>query len=97
MGELGEEEVNLHRKLGEDIMTLKYDILLTIGHLSKNISDVDTTRSVHYQTIDGGVMYLKNNLKRGDKVLIKASRSMKFETIIEKLKEIENKMGELYR
>ena len=94
MGELGDEEVNLHRKLGEDIMDLKYDILLTIGHLSKNISDVDTSRSVHYQTIDGGVMYLKNNLKRGDKVLIKASRSMKFETIIDKLKEIEKIYGE---
>ena len=87
MGELGIGEVNFHKEVGNQIKNLKYDLLITVGNLSKNISDADTNKSIHYINIDYCVNYLKNNLRQGDWVLLKASRAMGLEKIIEKLRE----------
>ena len=91
MGELGKDEVEIHKQLGENLYSLGYNIMLTVGDLSRNISDVDTSRSIHYMTIEGCAYYLKNNLKKGDWVLIKASRAMGLEKIIDILKKYEEK------
>lgn len=85
MGELGENEISYHRAVGEEIKNLKFDLLLTVGDLSRYISDVNATKSVHYATTDGCSYYLKNNIKDGDWILLKASRAMHFEKIIENL------------
>ena len=86
MGELGVGEVNFHKKIGEQIKELKYDLLITVGNLSKYISDVDTSRSIHFAAVDGCLYYLKNNLEKDDWVLLKASRSMRLEKIISNLR-----------
>ena len=91
MGELGKKEGDIHAELGESLYPLNYDIMITVGDLSRNISDVDTNRSIHYMTVEGCSYYLKNNLKKGDWVLIKGSRSMGLERIVENLKKVEEK------
>lgn len=89
MGELGENEIAIHKELGEAIRHLNYDLLITVGKISRNISDVDTTRSIHYVSLEGCYNYLKNNIKNNDCVLLKASRSMGLDRIVGLLKKYE--------
>lgn len=89
MGELGEKEVDFHAQIGEELNNLDFDLLITVGNLSKNISDKNKAKSKHFNSIDDCCKYLKNQLMQNDRVLLKASRSMELETIIKKLKDTE--------
>ena len=81
MGELGENEVQYHKELGEYIFKKNPKAnVITIGKLSKNIAEPN------FETIEEGVDYIKNNVPKSTKIFLKASRSMKFENIIEQLK-----------
>ena len=87
MGELGENEVKYHRELGEYINNKnnlnKNAKIISIGNLSKNITDAVTKCAVyHFDTIDDAVVFLKKNIQPPVKLFLKASRSMKFENII---------------
>ena len=91
MGELGEKEVQYHKELGNYINNhkklVKNASVLTIGDLSKNISDMVTNcNSKHFASIEEAVDYIKANITPDNKLFLKASRSMKFERIIEALK-----------
>ena len=90
MGELGENEVQYHRELGEYINNHKKlapnTTVITIGNLSKNISNaIKNCKSVHYDDLDTAINYIKSNVNKDFKLFLKASRSMKFERIIELL------------
>lgn len=91
MGELGKDEVLFHKEIGHKLRTMKFDILLTVGTLSKNISDVNIEKAIHFPKTDGCVNYLKNNLKEGDWVFIKGSRAMELDKIVTELKELRSK------
>ena len=91
MGELGEEEIMYHKELGKYINThknLKNDmIILSVGKLSKHITDeVKNCTSKHFETIEEVVDFIKTYISKNSKIFLKASRSMKFERIIEGLK-----------
>lgn len=81
MGELGENEVQYHKELGEYIFK-KNPVakVLTVGNLAKNIAEPN------FMTVEEAVEYIKNNIPKESKLFLKASRSMKFERIIELLK-----------
>ena len=80
MGELGENEVQYHKELGEYIFTKdKNARVLTVGNLSKNIAEPN------FETVEEAVEYIKKNISKNTKLFLKASRSMKFERIIELL------------
>ena len=84
MGELGEEEVRYHSELGKYIYTKNPEAkVITIGSLSKNISDA--CNGVHFEKIEDTVEYIRKNIFKDTKLFLKASRSMKFERIIELL------------
>ena len=90
MGELGEDEIRFHKELGSYINNhpklAPEAKVITIGTLSKNISDeVKNCKSAHFADIETAVNYIKSNLKADTKIFLKASRSMKFEKIIELL------------
>ncbi len=87
MGELGKDEIKYHTEIGEKLNRLKFDLLITVGKLSRYISNENKMKSIHYATVDGCCYYLKNNLEKDDWVLLKASRAMGFEKIIENLTE----------
>ena len=81
MGELGENEVQYHKELGEYIFKKNPNAkVLTVGNLAKNIAELNFT------TVEEAVEYIKNNIPKESKLFLKASRSMKFERIIELLK-----------
>ena len=92
MGELGENEIQYHKELGEYINNHKKlspnTTIISIGELSKNITDtIDNCKTAHFENIDCAVDFIKNNIDKASKLFLKASRSMKFERIIELLSE----------
>lgn len=85
MGELGEKEVIYHKELGEYIYKKNKNAkIITIGNLSKNISEACNGK--HFENIDFAIDFIKNGIPQNTKLFLKASRSMRFEQIIEKLK-----------
>ncbi len=90
MGELGDEEIRYHRELGEYInnhKNLKPDtIVLSSGSLSKYITEeIKNCRSKHFDRIEELVGFMRKEIPQDSKIFLKASRSMKFERIIEDL------------
>ncbi len=90
MGELGDDEIKYHKELGEYInshQNLKQDVVvLSVGSLSKYITDeIKNCCSVHFETIESLVDFIKHNVPADFKLFLKASRSMKLERIIEEI------------
>ncbi len=90
MCELGENEVFYHAELGKYINNHQKlnnnSVIISIGSLSANITNnIDKIKTYHYTDIDEAVDFIKNNISKENKIFLKASRSMKFEQIIEKL------------
>lgn len=84
MGELGENEVQYHKELGEYINRKGIGkSVISIGDLSKNITD--SCGGKHFNTIESAVAYVQKNITKDKKIFLKASRSMKFEQIIKEL------------
>ena len=88
MGELGVNEIQYHKELGayieNKINSGSNTQIISIGNLSKNITDKITKCEVrHFDSIEESIPYLKENVKSPAKLFLKASRSMKFEKIIE--------------
>lgn len=86
MGELGKDEITYHKKIGEFLSGYSGVKLLTVGELAKFISRACSLEAEHFETKEECVKYIKNNLETGTTVLLKASRVMKFEEIIDMLK-----------
>lgn len=92
MGELGEHSLELHRGVGEylkQIPECKDTQFFTVGNLAKEISDTlkDTAKFVkNFENNNEVSKYILDNVNVGTTIFLKASRSMKFEEIIEKLK-----------
>ena len=85
MGELGENETKYHKELGEYIYKkMPNKEIISIGNLSKNITD--SCNGKHFETIEQAADYIKLNTSKNSNLFLKASRSMKFERIIELLK-----------
>lgn len=92
MGELGEHSAELHREVGEYLKNIpesKDTVFFTVGNLAKEISDVlsGTAKFVkNFENNKDVSKYLLDNADVGNTIFLKASRSMKFEEIIEQLK-----------
>jgi UDP-N-acetylmuramoyl-tripeptide--D-alanyl-D-alanine ligase len=88
MKELGEEAYKLHKEIGAYAAAKKIDLLITIGEFSGAFQEGFNKDSgfIHLQNNEDAAEYLKNNVSNKDVVLVKASRSMKFETIVKELK-----------
>ena len=90
MGELGENEIEYHKELGKYINgKIPADsCVISIGRLSQNITgEIANCTAVHFDTIEQGVNYIKNNIDKSRTLFLKASRSMQFERIITMLAE----------
>lgn len=91
MLELGPQEQELHRGIGEYITTGKMDLVLTYGPLSVNIAEGAKlhmpAEAVHaFENKEEMTRYLLEKLHPRDVVLFKASRGMKLEDVVESLK-----------
>lgn len=86
MGSFAEEE---HRKLGKSVNDAA-DVLITAGENAKFIAegakDAGMSEVISFDDTDAAAENIKNIVKDGDCILIKASRGMKFEKIYQKIK-----------
>lgn len=95
MKELGEDSAQMHRTVGEFAAACGVDMLFLMGELAHNISlgaedgGIKPDNIFLDRTNDHALFAenIKKKLRCGDVVLFKASRSMKFEKIIEKITE----------
>lgn len=89
--EMGSFAREAHQQLGKSVAEKKVDVLITAGenasHLAKAAEEEGVTVYA-FQTTEEACAFVKTQVKRGDAVLIKASRGMKFETIYEAVSEI---------
>ena len=91
MGELGDSEIELHRQVGEYLSKVAPENckILTVGHLAENIG-IPLKKNGYYvknfKNNDETAEFILANINAGNTIFLKASRSMKFEEIIEKIK-----------
>ena len=91
MLELGDDEKEIHRETGRDISSKGIDILIGVKNLAKELVDAagkkGLSSAVFFETPDLAGDYLVKEIKKNDVVLIKGSRGVKTEKVIEKLLE----------
>jgi UDP-N-acetylmuramoyl-tripeptide--D-alanyl-D-alanine ligase len=88
MGELGEKEVSYHKEIGKFLKDKKVKKLITVGPLAENIAKASKLKDVKVfkeADVKEIAQYLKE-INEKTVLLMKASRSMKFENIVEELK-----------
>lgn len=92
MGELGENEAELHRQVGIALAkTSKKDTkFLTVGNLARKIGDELLKCGFFVKNFENNAdtaRYILDNADVGCTIFLKASRAMKFEEILEHLRE----------
>ena len=90
MGELGKDEIMYHKQVGEFLSNYSDINLLTVGVLARHIARNTTLKSVEFETNEQCAKYIIENTQKDSTILLKASRSMKFEQIIEMVKNYDN-------
>jgi UDP-N-acetylmuramoyl-tripeptide--D-alanyl-D-alanine ligase len=95
MKELGDYSEYYHKKIGNFLANLGCKMLITYGKDSRFIleeflnekNDLEERRGIHFPEgdLDGAVTWIVNNAPKNCTILCKGSRSMKMETIVEKI------------
>ncbi len=91
MLELGKDSEKLHREIGEIISKINIDYLITLGEKARYISDealkdnFSKNKVFHFLKKDQIIELLKEIIKENDVVLVKGSRGMEMEKIVEKI------------
>ncbi|MEW6662260.1 MAG: UDP-N-acetylmuramoyl-tripeptide--D-alanyl-D-alanine ligase [Bacillota bacterium] len=91
MYELGNLVERGHYQVGEAASHLGIDILVAVGPLSRYTADgasaggMDANRVIHCSTKEEALTFLTGILQEGDTVLVKASRGMAMEEIVQGL------------
>jgi UDP-N-acetylmuramoyl-tripeptide--D-alanyl-D-alanine ligase len=91
MLELGKESTAAHREIGRRIGMLGLDYLLTVGELAALIGQEAMRRGMAKDRVkicdrlDEAVAYLRSVVRDQDAVLVKGSRGMKMEKVVQEL------------
>lgn len=89
MFELGANEVALHRQVGTVAASLDLDILICIGKLAAHIADeaqMNMNNVLYFETKEEFLEHMSDIIKEGDTVLFKASNGMKFNVLVNEIK-----------
>ncbi len=91
MMELGEESEMLHHRIGTQMKGLAIDVLVTVGSKAREIANAAKESGagleiMSFEKNSEVVLFLVPFLRSGDAVLLKGSRSMKLEEILNALK-----------
>ncbi len=86
----GKNEVENHLKIGEEIDSNQVDMLFTLGELAKNFAkgaekNFSKNKIHSFMDLDDLTQALKPNIKKDSVVLIKGSRILKMERILDKI------------
>jgi len=93
MLELGEDSVKYHISAGKQVVESGFDLLVTVGPLSKHMAEGARETGmpkdgIHtFEDSQEAAKSLGGLLEHGDLILVKGSRGIKMEYIIEQLKE----------
>jgi len=83
MKELGHEAFNAHMRVGSYARKSNVDLLLTAGEFNDAFRTGYGDESIFtFHTGEELLSYLSTTIKEGDVILVKASRTMKFESIV---------------
>jgi len=86
MKELGEDSARAHEQVGAYAKSRGIDLLFTLGEFSENFKKgYGSENFMAFNSMEDLIAELKKTIKSDDILLIKASRSMKFENIIKEL------------
>lgn len=92
MLELGKKEAEFHRQAGEQVVKWGWDLLITIGRLSASIAEGAISagmniNQVHsFQDSEEAATKVWSLVEKGDFILVKGSRKIRTEKVVEKLK-----------
>ena len=86
MGELGENECEMHYEVGKYAANQGVDVLFCCGTLSEELAkgaQRGHTQVMYFKTLDKMMLALVPYLRNGDTVLVKASHFMEFSKVVE--------------
>jgi len=86
MRELGEGEVVWHVQTGADLAQRGVDLLIGVGRLGRYIAQgaqAAGTPAESYESVEAAQQAIGNLLSKGDVVLVKGSRAMRLERLVE--------------
>jgi len=92
MGELGQDERELHYEIGQALEDNHIGYVFTVGDLSEEINKSLSQKNSscmahHYTDVDVMLEDLLPIIRGGDTILVKASHFMNFTKVVEALKE----------
>lgn len=88
MLELGPQAVELHQQAGTSLEGYGIDSLFTFGALAKHIHDAASVHmKAHFEQKQALIEHVAQTLASGDIILVKGSRGMKMEEVVESLSE----------
>lgn len=99
MLELGSESPKLHRQIGRMVPEMNFDYLIAVGKEAKEyqlgaISGGFTSQNaLYFETAAEAMEFLSDEVRQNDILLIKGSRGMKMEQIVEMLLRLEPVYG----
>jgi len=89
MLELGDAAAESHREIGRTVSGLGIDLLICVGPLARHIAEgavmagMARSKVFEAETTARGAAFLREHSRPGDTVLVKGSRGMKMETVLE--------------
>lgn len=89
MKELGKNSRQLHYEVGEYVKNSSTDVLVAVGKDAADIADGGkggNTEVYYFETVDEALKQLSDIVRKNDNILVKASRAMKLENVVEYLK-----------
>lgn len=86
MFELGDNTENQHREVGEHAKAAGLDMVIAIGNLAANIAE--GAQGVYFEKKEDFLAEIDKYINSRDMILVKASRGMKMEEIVERLKDL---------
>ncbi|UCE42977.1 MAG: UDP-N-acetylmuramoyl-tripeptide--D-alanyl-D-alanine ligase [Candidatus Aminicenantes bacterium] len=96
MLELGETQIAYHHEAGEQVQRYAWDLLITIGTLSHHMAEgaleagMNRARVASFENADQAADHVMSFLEPGDLVLVKGSRGIRTDKIVESLKNRSN-------
>ncbi|MDO4648541.1 MAG: UDP-N-acetylmuramoyl-tripeptide--D-alanyl-D-alanine ligase [Eubacteriales bacterium] len=90
MGELGENEIALHREVGLHAGNCGIDVCICVGELCRHMAEAakeanPTLHVIYEESREELLRHLPEYVQDGDTILVKASHFMKFEEVVEAL------------
>lgn len=90
MGELGENEQQMHAEIGTYLGSLDIQTVICVGTLAGRIAEAARKAKPQMQvltaeSVEGAIAHLPEWIREGDTVLVKASHFMHFEQIVDAL------------